>query len=154
MAYTNNPSTNLNDQVRLLVGDISTSTSAEILADTDYTFFRESTPNVFAAACLAANSLAALFTTVAGSSFETKQVGDLRLSKGQAQSLADSYRRLCEELKLQSAKRAAKPYSGGISRSDKRSVHSDSDRVKPFFSRELFDNRDALDPLSGLSTST
>ena len=40
----------------------------------------------------------------------------------------------------------SKAYAGGISRSDKSTVESDTDRVTPRFSRGMYDNAEALRP--------
>lgn len=156
MAYTGNPTTVNRDAVRLLVGDISTSTSAEYLANGDYDFFIAEGGNNYVAAQLAANSLAALFMGSAASAgaggFVEKQVGDLRLKKADATQLANSYRQLAQKLSRMAASKVA-PYAGGIGISDKREVEDDSDRVKPFFTRALLDNPNA-DSLSGGSTET
>lgn len=144
MAYTNQPRTNPRDAVRLLVGDISTSTSAELLSDVDYDFFLSATPNQYAAGSLAANSLAMTF---AGDGTE-KQVGDLRIKRAQAAE----YRDLSRQLKLMSALQSG-PYAGGISLSDKASVEQDTDRVRPAFERGQFANPSAVSP-TGSSVSS
>lgn len=149
MAYTGNPSTVPRDAVRLLVGDISTSTSGEYLADADYTFFIAQTPNIYVAAQLASNSLAALFTgsaaSASGSGFVEKSVGDLRLKKADASQMAANYRALAVKFGRMSAGMTA-PTAGGISRSDKRAAELDTDRVPPFFTRSQMDNREAVNP--------
>lgn len=142
--YTNQPRTNPRDAVRLLVGDISTSTGREYLSDVDYDFFLSATPNQYSAGALAANSLAMRF---AGDGTE-KSVGDLRIKRAQAAEYRDLSKQLARMSALQSA-----PYAGGISRSDKASVEADSDRVKPAFAAGQFDNPQAIDPTEA-STST
>lgn len=157
MAYTSNPSGSANDRVRLLVGDISTSTSGEYLADGDYTYFNSAASNTFVAAQLAANSLAALFTGAAasasGSGFVEKKVGDLTLKKADAVSLAKSYRELSFKLQRMAAS-GMTPYAGGLSVSGKRDVETDTDRVKPRFSGGQFDNPSAVDPMRSTGGST
>ena len=144
MAYTNQPRTNPRDEVRLLVGDISTSTGAELLSDVDYDYMISVTSNPFAAGSLAANSLAMRFA----SDGTEKSVGDLKIKRAQA----GEYRQLGKQLKLMSALQSA-PYCGGISQNDKRSVEQNTDRVKPSFTKGQFDNPGALNPGStGMST--
>lgn len=141
MPYTNNPAGDTTDQVRLLVFDVSTSTSGEYLSDAEIDWFISVTPSIYAAAALAANTLSAKFTSISASSYEEKQVGDLRLKKGDVSSLAANYRALADRLSRQASLTAAgAPYAGGISRSDKAGVESNPDRVKPFFTRGQFDN--------------
>jgi len=157
MPYGGNPSTDGSDAVRLLVGDLSTSTSGEYLADGDYDYFIAQTPNQYVAAALAANSLAALFMGAAASGtgsngYLRKRVGDLELEKADATKTAESYRLLSKQLSKGSAGTIT-PYAGGISRSDKASVKSDADRVEPAFARGQFDSPRAKAPEAG-STST
>lgn len=152
MAYTGNPSTVTTDAIRLLVGDISASTAAEYLADADYTFFyAQSSNDIYLAGSLAANSLAML--AAAGGVIE-KQVGDLALKWDYNQYLA-----LSRKLEQQAAANVS-PYAGGISRSDKRGIEQDTDRVRPAIRRGQFDNPWVVDPnvsepgLNRLSGST
>lgn len=149
MAYGGNPSGVTRDMVRLLVGDVSTSTSGEFLGNTEYDALIAATNNTYVAAQLAANSLAALFTGAAasasGSGFVEKTVGDLTLKKADASQMAANYRTLSGKLQRMAAS-GMSPYAGGISRSDKATVAADSDRVAPVFTRGMFDNPDAGDP--------
>lgn len=144
MAFTNAPSTRPIDAVRLLVGDISTSTARELLTDNSYTYFIAQTPNHFAAGALAANSLASLFAADG----TEKSVGDLRIKRAQAAE----YTALAKQLSKMSALKTA-PYAGGISKDDKRTVEDDTDRVEPAFRVRQFDNPSALNPFQA-STST
>lgn len=144
MAYSGNPATVTRDMVRLLVGDISTSTSSELLADGDYTALIAATPNTYRAAQLAANSLAALFAGKAADA-TTRTVGDLTISRSDAATIAAGYRDLAWQLARVSAAQLA-PYAGGISQSDKDDAEADTDRVRPAFLRKLFDNPATLDP--------
>lgn len=150
MAYTNSPATVTRDAVRLLIGDISTSTSGEFLSDTDINWFVSNTSNTYVAAQLAANSLAALFTGAAasasGSGWVEKAVGDLKLKKADATAMAKSYQALSQKLQRMAVS-GMSPYAGGISVSDKASVETDTDRVKPRFTGGSFDNPSALDPM-------
>ena len=135
MAYQNTPSTRPIDSVRLLVGDISTSTASNLLDDTAYTFFLAQTPGIYPAASLAAQALAALASQ--GGLIE-KSVGDL--------SLKYDYTEYMEMAKRYDRMAALKtsPYAGGISRDDKKSVIDNTDRVVPAFSRGQFQNPSAV----------
>lgn len=155
MAYVEASTLNRN-RVRLLVGDISTSTSGEYLHDGAYDFFVAETPNIYVAAQLAANSLAAAFmgaaASASGSGYVEKRVGDLQLKKADATMLAKSYQELARKFSRMAAGKIV-PTAGGISRSDKRDAELDTDRVAPFFTRKQMDNRAGLNP-SQASTST
>ncbi len=143
MAFTNNPSTNRNDRIRLLVGDVSTSNTYVYLTDNSYTYFGSLSANDFTAAMNACNSLAAFFM---GKGSE-KKVGDMLLRR----EMAKEFRQLAVQYKTMAAK-GMSAYAGGISRSDKRAANQDLDRVKPAFTRSEFDNRYALDPQQSTST--
>ena len=136
MAYGANPSGNNRDAVRLLVGDISTSTAGEFLANGDYDFFIAQTPSIYAAAALAANSLAMAFGGAAVSSvsggYVTKEVGDLKLTKSDASQFAAQYRTLARRLDLMGALKIA-PSAGGLQKPD-------GSTISPFFWRKQFDN--------------
>jgi hypothetical protein len=155
MAYSGTPGTVTRDAVRLLVGDVSTSTSGEYLANADYDFFVAQTSNTYVAAQLAANSLAALFTGAASSAgasgFVEKKVGDLTLKKADATNLAKTYQQLSVKLQRMAAS-GMTPYAGGISASDKASVENETDRVRPRFEGGAFDNPSASDPARVTST--
>lgn len=137
MAYTNNPRGNPRDAVRLLVGDISTSTASEYQSDVDYDFFISACPNSYSAAALAANSLAAVF----GGQGSEKKVGDLSIKRADAAY----YRDLAKQLQRMSALQSA-PYAGGISVSDKATQKADTDQTRPSFERDQFANPAASAP--------
>lgn len=143
MAYGNNPSGSNKDAVRLLVGDISTSTAAELLADDDYTFFLNQTPTLYDAAALAAQSLA---NVAAQGGIVRKEVGDLVLVWDYDQYIALS-RRFTVMSSLQ-----ATPFAGGISKDQKLDQQNDADRVKPYVFRGLMDNPAAVAPSGTTST--
>ncbi len=138
MAYGGAPTFDTNDAVRLLVGDISTSTSAEFLADGDYSYFNATAPNTFIAAQLAANSLAALFAGAA-SSVQERKVGDLVIKRSQAGPVAKGYQLLSQKYGRMAAAQIS-PFAGGLSRGGKTAVEGETDRVRPAFLRGLFDN--------------
>lgn len=148
MAYTDNPSTKNSDAIRLMVGDISTSTSREFLSDKAYTyFFAQSSNNVFLAAQLACQSLGSLFASTA----VEKKVGDLLVRKNP--DMAASYLRLGKAFGAQ-ALATVSPSAGGISKSDKRNAERDMDRAQPAFIRKIMDNYLALDAVHSAPSST
>lgn len=154
MAYGNAPGTVTRDYVRLLVGDISTSTSAEFLANGDYDAFISNTSNTYVAAQLAANSLAALFAgpSGVGEDWVERKVGDLTIKRSDASGLAKEFRALAQKFGRMAAA-GISPYAGGLTISGKDEVEDDTDRVKPAFVRDLFSNPEAMDAARA-STST
>lgn len=147
MAYTASPQTVTRDAVRVLVGDVSTSTSATYLDDAEYNYFISATPNTYIAAQLAANSLAALFAGAAasavGGGWVERTVGDLKIKKSDASQAAAGYQALAQKFGRMAAAQIT-PYAGGIAASDKDDVESNTDRVRPAFLRGLFDNPQAI----------
>lgn len=144
MAYGATPQTDASDAVRLLVGDVGTSTSLTWLDDADYEYFIAVTSNHYSAARLASNSLAALFMGSAASGigangYLEKRVGDLELRKADALRLAEGFRQLAREYALRSAQ-SITPFAGGQSKAGKYAQESDSDRVVPMFVRNMFDH--------------
>lgn len=142
MAFTNNPQGNTTDRVRLLVGDISTSTSGEFLSDVDYLWMISESPSIYIAASLACNTLVGAFTAAAasasGSGYIEKRVGDLQLKKADAQQLVSMYRSMANKFSRMAAGKIT-PTAGGLTRPD-------GSTVAPFFFRGLTDNPQALSP--------
>ena len=130
-SYSKDPSANNKDHVRFLIGD--TDSTSEQLSDEEVNHtLTETTSNVYQAAILCAESLIAKY-----SRFADKAIGDLRNSFSQR---VEHYKGLRETLRNRSGIRAAAPYAGGISVSDKNSVRLDTDRTKPAFARGMHDN--------------
>ncbi len=150
MAYGNAPGSDTSDQIRLYVGDISTSTSNELLTDADYDHFSGVSSSVWIAAALAANSLAAKFMAVSSDTSEVT-VGDLTIKRSDAASAAKGYRELSRLFGRRAAAGIA-PYAGGQSISGKRTEEADTDRVEPMFARGLFSNPAVLGFTGQLST--
>ncbi len=151
MAYTNNPTGNPRDAIRLLAGDISTSTGSELLSDVDYDFMLTQGPT-YVAAQLACNSLSAKFQGVAAD-VKRKKVGDLEIEYVDATDAAQGYKQLSQKFGRMAAAQVS-PYAGGISRSDKQVDELDTDRVSPYFARGLFDNPAVMAFTGRGSTST
>lgn len=116
------------DQVRFLVGDTSNSASTELLADGEITWILTQETNVYRAASVAAEAIAAKFSRLADTS-----VGDVSVSNSQKSA---QYKDLAKRLALKATKRgSAAAFAGGISVSDRDTRLDDTDRVDPFFSR-------------------
>lgn len=155
MPYLGNPQNIGSDAVRVLVGDISTSTGGEWMANAEYNYFLSVASNHYVAAQLAANSLAALFAgpSGVGEDWIERKVGDLTVKRSEATGLAAEFRQLGKKLGRMAAA-GVTPYAGGLSIDEKSDVEDDTDRVRPAFSRGLFDNPLAVDAAIGSTSST
>jgi hypothetical protein len=138
IAYTGHPSTDVFDRIRLLIGDVSTSTGSEIFSDNEIQYFRNAKANEFLSAALAIDSIAGTTRYSSLSSVVAKQVGDLRIDYGQGASISNDLFAKSKWLRLQGI-RTVRPYAGGISISDKDASKDDSDRVAPTFTVGQFD---------------
>jgi hypothetical protein len=141
MAYGGAPASDTSDALKFLVGDLSTSSSGELLKSAECTYLLSAYGTPRAAAPHAARAIAAMFADEVA-----KSVGDLRI---EAQQKFDNYSTLAASLERQAAMSAGVPFAGGISISQKQSVEQDTDRVAPAFRIGLHDN-----PLNTVSTST
>lgn len=124
MPYSGSPSSVTADELKLLIGDLSTSSSGELLKSAECTYFLTAYGSARAAAPHAARAVAAMFADQVG-----RTVGDLRVD---AQQKFEHYNTLAASLERQAALTGV-PYAGGISISDKQSVETDTDRVVPAF---------------------
>ena len=138
MAYTGHPSTDPFDQIRLLIGDLSTSTGSEIFSDNEIQWFKNAKPNVYLSAALAIDSVAGTTRFTSLATVQSKWVGDLKIDYGQGGAASNDLTAKAKMLRLQGI-RGVKPYAGGISRSDKDSQRDATDRVAPAFSVGQFD---------------
>lgn len=145
MPYTGSPSTDSGDAIRLLIGDISTSTGGEIFADGEIDYFNAQKPNAFFAAALAVESLIGTDRGISLAAVVEKQVGDLRIKYG-GEGPNGTLTSKAKALRSEGA-RKAKPFAGGISRADKSKRNQDTDRTQPAFKLGQFAN-------PSLSTST
>jgi len=139
MAYTGNPSTSAPDAVRLLIGDVSTSTSSEIFSDGEIDYFvaQYSNSELAASAALKASIGTSKSQTLAG--VLSKQVGDLKIDYGGKSGAHEIIIAKASQLRMLGV-RKVKPYAGGISESDKDAAESDTDRVAPNFRIGQFDH--------------
>lgn len=137
MVYTGNPSTSTTDAVRLLIYDVSTSSGLNALTDVEITYFLNTEVNTLYAAAAAAETISSK-----GSNFITsKSVGDLEEQTGGSGTISPSvmYRELADKLRMR-ANLSLKPFSGGISVSDKRTQEADTDWDKPAVRIGIHDN--------------
>lgn len=116
------------DQVRFLTGDTSNVSATELLADGEITWILTQETNVYRAAAVAAEAIAAKFSRLADTS-----VGDVSVSNSQKY---DHYMSLAKTLRAKAIRRGgAAPFVGGLSVADRDTRLDDTDRVEPFFSR-------------------
>lgn len=140
MAYTGNPSTNPADTIRLLIGDVSTSTGSEIFSDAEIDYFNGAKPNAFLSAALAVESLIGTDRGTTLASVIEKQVGDLKIKYGtEGGGSGGTLTAKAKSLRLQGV-RKVKPYAGGISELDKDAAETDTDYNAPAFRVGMFDN--------------
>ena len=138
MAYSGHPSTDVFDRIRLLIGDVSTSTGSEIFSDNEIQYFRNAKPNEFLSAALAIDSIAGTTRFTSLATIQSKWVGDLKIDYGQGSAASNDLFAKSKWLRLQGI-RTVKPYAGGISISDKDASKDDTDRVGPAFTVGQFD---------------
>ena len=139
MVYGGDPANSTIDQVRLLIGD--TSTSASYLSDNEVNWYISAAPNVYMAGALACEGLVAQFnSSTSNDNISSKKVGDLSinyaassLGSGQIKTWSD----LAETLRAQGTRRGGKPYTGGVSRADKNIDEVDADKVHPDFTVDM-----------------
>lgn len=131
-SYTRRPQDTPRDAVRFLVGQTSTNDTA-LLYDPELDFLLIQSPNIYFAAAQAAESLGAQYDRLA----TRKTVGSLTLDySGRAKSLLDR----AALLRRQGVLRAASPYIGGQSWSERLSEAANSDQVQPNFTIGMDDN--------------
>ena len=140
MPYSGAPATVAADALKLWIGDLSTSSSGELLKSAECSYLIATFGSAIAAAPYACDVVAAMFADQVD-----KSVGDLRLA---AQQKFEHYSTLGSSLRRTASLFGGVPYAGGISRADKDSVELDTDRVVPSFKIGAHDH-----PLSR-STST
>ena len=153
MAYGGNPTTDTSDALRVLVQDTSSSTASELLSDTEYDYFSSVTSNIWIAAQLAANTLAARAASSDSAGVKSKAVGALKIEYSAGLQDAETYRSLSKKFGRMAAAQIA-PFSGGQSISGKVAEEQDTDRVQPAFARGLMDNRNAIDFATRLTDET
>lgn len=125
-SYDENEATD-KDKVRGLIGDDDT--NDQLLSDEKIGALLVSQGSVLAAAIACAEALAARFARKVN-----KSIGAASLSSS---DLASHYETLAKRLRRNLASSAV-PYLGGQSRRDKGGYEGNSDRVRPYFTRETF----------------
>ena len=138
MAYTGNPSTDTSDAVRLLIGDVSTSTGTEIFADNEIEWFTANHSNTYLAASAAVTSIIGSTRATVLGGVMSQQVGDLKVDY-RTVSITDLMQSKAKQLRMQGVRKVA-PYAGGISQSDKRTRAADTDRQGSFSKIGIHDN--------------
>jgi hypothetical protein len=139
MAYKGNPSTDSSDEIRLLIGDLSTSTGSEIFADGEIDYFSASFANAELAASAAVKTLIGTARGQSLAGVVSKQVGDLKLDFGQSAGSNQILIVKAKQLRMLGVRRV-KPYAGGISQSDKEATQSDTDLDPYHFRIGQFDH--------------
>ncbi len=133
MPYRGNPSTDTSDEFRLLIGDLSTSTGAEVFSDGEVDYFVANYSNVPLAASAAVKTIVGSTRASSLAGVLTKQVGDLKLDYGSGgMGVNEQLTAKAKQLRMLGV-RKVKPYAGGISKADKDAAESDTDRVPPHF---------------------
>jgi hypothetical protein len=122
--YTGDPSSGPIDEIRFLIDD-TVSTTAWSLSDEEILYCAAKFPNnVLLAAAIAAEAILGKFAKGA----QSKSVGDLSISFSNRHS---QYKELSRQLRTRAALAAVIPYTGGMSRSEKRAADADTDRISP-----------------------
>jgi hypothetical protein len=119
------------DAVRFLIGD--TTTPYQLL-DIEIEFALDQNSNVYAAAAIAARALAARYARQVDSKFETIEEKNSQLQQ--------HYYMLARQMEMKARQQGGlgMPIAGGISRADVETVEANTDRVKPFFKDNMFNN--------------
>ena len=123
MPYGGNPSTDIDDAIRFLVGD--TDATDPLLSDDELTFLRDTYgEDPYRVAAEAATSLAGKY-----SRYADQKVGRVEVDYSQ---LSQQYRDLAAELRRRIGA-SATPYAAGISLDDIETEREDDDRPSPIF---------------------
>lgn len=126
--YTDSPASVPRDAVRLLIGD--TDSADPLLSDAEVAFYlSENGSNNYRAAIEACRAIAAKL-----SRRPDHAVGRVIVSY---QQRAKDYLALAETIRQKWLMATTSPYAGGISLDDKQSQEENTDRVPPFFTRNL-----------------
>lgn len=128
--YSGNPADSDLDEVRYLAGDINIDEQLANDAEIAYAIAKEG--NNTGAAARVCEALAALFSREVA--IRAGATGELRL---ELQQKAEAFTARALGLR-RAAKAYAAPVCGGISVSDKDNLTADTDRVRPFFKRDMF----------------
>lgn len=130
--YTGDPSSSTKDEVRFLVGD--TDADNQLVQDEEITYALSAEASTMRAAVRVARAIASYYARST-----EKQVGDLKIKAGE---IYKNYLKIVESLEQEAAGSipGAMPFAGGISKAQKYTQESDTDRVEPSFSKGMMDN--------------
>lgn len=130
MPYSDDPLNVPADEVRVLLGDTSTSPD---LSDNTILYLLSKMGSPLRAAARGAELLASKYSKVSSD----RQVGPLRVANSRMKAKSEEFARLARTLWARAAAAGGAPYAGGISQSDKESRAADGDRVRPAFTRGM-----------------
>lgn len=129
--YSGDPTDSTKDALRVLLGD--TDSTDQLLSDEELQYFADQWSNIYQAAAAASKAIAGRFAR-----FMDKEVGDLKIAYSQRYA---HYSNLCDEFTAQGTSMlTVAPYAGGISKADKETNQSNTDRVAPDFVKDQFDS--------------
>lgn len=129
--YGNDPANDTTDEVRLLIGD--TDTNDQLLSDEEIAYYLADFSSVKAAAAAAARAVSASFARQASD----KKIGSLSI---QLSKRAEHYERLASSLDRKAAAARSTILAGGLTKSGKRDLASDTDAEQPVFSVGGYDS--------------
>ena len=135
-SYNHDPANSDLDAVRFLVTD--TNHEDKLLDDNEINWLLSQEGNVRQAAIKALRNLIAIFSRHVDTSGKAG-------SKAQSQRV-ESFKSALAELLEDQSMAGLNIFAGGQSVSGKESIRSDSDRVKPVFGKNMFDNPRAVTP--------
>jgi len=131
--YSGDPDNSPKDAVRFLIGD--TDKCDPLLDDEEIKYFLgqyNDGKGVINAAIRCCETIAAKFSRRV-----TEKVGQVSMNFSDA---GKQYRAMALDLRRRLAMEDSNPYAGGISRSDKKTVEQNGDRVKPDFTKHMMEN--------------
>lgn len=131
--YTGDPASSSKDEVRFLVGD--TDKDDQHVQDEEINYALGVEASTMKAAVRVARAIAAHFARDV-----EKAVGDLKIKASERYKNYLEIMKALEEEAVVSGLPGAAPFAGGISIAQKETQESDSDRVKPSFSKGMMDN--------------
>jgi hypothetical protein len=142
--YSEDPNTSPKDYVRFLIGD--TDREEPLISDQEIiVFLNNYNQGVIMSAIRCCETIAAKFSRRVNES-----VGQVKMDFSQA---AKAYREMALDLRRRGAIEDMKPYAGGISISDKLAQDSNTDRVKPDFTKQMMDNNQ-VSPFTSIGQDT
>lgn len=137
-SYSGDPSATQLDAVRFKLGDIVP--SDPLLTDAEINYCVSSEGSTNEAAIAAAKAVVAKYARLVSTT-------DDKISR-EYQQRVEHFQGLVKELMANRGKRTVGIFAGGISKANKRTYESDTDRVPPAFTRDLHDNPRQGAPIS------